>query len=192
MSITAYFPTFIYETNLEYDNSMLYDKAISLREKDASVNTHWFCDTYNSIGKYDITKDAQFESLVKSCIDHVKIFSKEYGIFNPVIHSNDGWVNVAMKGEYQEFHIHPNNHFSLVYYVSVPENSGNLIFRSPESATDMFMLPSGKETLGTMKTATIKPSNGKLVIFRSNLLHMVEKNKNESPRVSVSMNVVLQ
>ena len=91
----------------------------------------------------------------------------------------------------QEFHIHPNHHFSLVYYVSVNDNSGNIIFRSPESATDMFMLPSGNETLASMKTVSIKPEVGTLLIFRSNLLHMVEKNKSNQPRVSISFNVSL-
>jgi uncharacterized protein (TIGR02466 family) len=190
--ITAYFPTLIYETDLSVDNNSLEQKALTLRDNDSTINTSWFCDTYNTIGKYDITKDLVFSNLIQQCEDHVKVFSKEYGIDNAIIKHKEGWMNVAAFNEYQEFHIHPNNHFSLAYYVSVPENSGDIIFRSPESSTDMFMLPSGKESFATMKTIRIKPTAGKLIIFRSNLLHMVEKNKSNNARISVSMNMVLQ
>jgi len=191
MSI-AYFPILIYETELDVDNISLHEKAIELYNKRSPVSTSWFCDTFNTIGTYDITNDSSFSEFVETIMHHTKIFAKDYGISNATIKSKEGWINVAMPNEYQEFHLHPNNHFSMVYYVSVPENSGNIIFRSPESNTDMFQLPFGHETLATMKTATIKAKTGKLVIFRSNLLHMVEKNKSSSERVSISMNVVLE
>jgi uncharacterized protein (TIGR02466 family) len=190
MPVTAYFPTLIYEAQLDVDNSKLLEKALNLRKNDSSVSTSWFCDTYNSIGKYNIAEDEQFKSFVDQCMDHTKLFAREYGLENPTIKTRDGWMNVAMQNEYQEVHIHPNSHFSMAYYVSVPENCGSIIFRSPESNTDMFQLPNGS-SFATMKTVSIKPTSGKLVIFRSNLLHMVEKNKNILPRVSVSMNVVL-
>ena len=190
--ITAYFPTLIYETELSVDNDVLAQKALTLRNNNSALNTSWFCDTYNTIGEYDITKDLAFSNLIDQCQSHVKIFSKEYGIDAAIIKNKEGWMNVAAFNEYQEFHIHPNNHFSLAYYVNVPENSGDIIFRSPESSTDMFMLPSGKESFATMKTIRIKPVVGKLIIFRSNLLHMVEKNKSHNPRISISMNMVLQ
>jgi len=191
MSI-AYFPTLIYEVELDVDNVSLHKKSMELYNNRTTVNTNWFCDTFNTIGIYDITKDPLFSQFVETCMQHTRIFSKDYGISNAVIKSKEGWINVAMQNDYQEFHLHPNNHFSMVYYVSVPENSGNIIFRSPESNTDMFQLPFGNETIATMKTATIKAKTGKLIIFRSNLLHMVEKNKSNSERVSISMNVVLE
>jgi len=191
MSSTAYFPTLIYKTNIKVDNDLLYNKAISLKNNNPNVTTNWFCETYNTIGLYDICKDIEFDDFVNQCIYSVKEFSKDYGIQNTKLSHIGGWFNVAQFGDYQEFHIHPNHHFSLVYYVSVNDNSGNIIFRSPESATDMFMLPSGNETLASMKTVSIKPEVGTLLIFRSNLLHMVEKNKSNQPRVSISFNVSL-
>jgi uncharacterized protein (TIGR02466 family) len=192
MSSTAYFPTLIYKTNIKVDNDLLYNKAISLKNNNASVTTNWFCETYNTIGIYDICKDIEFNDFVNQCIYSVKEFSKDYGIQNAKLSHIGGWFNIAQFGDYQEFHIHPNHHFSLVYYVSVNDDSGNIIFRSPESATDMFMLPSGNATLASMKTVTVKPEVGTLLIFRSNLLHMVEKNKSNQSRVSISFNVSLQ
>ena len=191
MSSTAYFPTLIYKTNIKVDNNILYNKALSLKNNNTGVTTNWLCETYNTIGTYDICKDVEFNDFVNQCIESVKDFCKDYGIQNPKLSHIGGWFNVAQQGDYQEFHIHPNHHFSLVYYVSVNDDSGNIIFRSPESATDMFMLPLGNETLASMKTVTIKPEAGTLLIFRSNLLHMVEKNKSNQSRVSISFNVSL-
>ena len=38
------------------------------------------------------------------------------------------WANINNKEDYNISHTHPYSHYSGVYYVKVPKNSGNLYF----------------------------------------------------------------
>ncbi len=117
-------------------------------------------------------------------------FSKEFGVSKPLdsLECTDFWFNVSKHGDYQEFHRHANSHFSIVYYITVPENSGDLVFQSFETNTDMFSLPSNEVTDASCKTCVYEPIESALVIFRSNLIHMVKKNLSNRNRISISAN----
>ena len=38
------------------------------------------------------------------------------------------WANINPPGGYNMPHIHPNSHFSGVYYIKAPKDSGNISF----------------------------------------------------------------
>jgi uncharacterized protein (TIGR02466 family) len=100
----------------------------------------------------------------------------------------DAWINISKPGNYQEYHIHPGSHFSLVYYIKVPENSGRIVFRSHEADKDMFPFDTHKITNINNKTVKLQPNEGDVIVFRSNLSHMVEKNMSNENRVCIAMN----
>jgi hypothetical protein len=75
-----------------------------------------------------------------------------------------------------------------VYYLQVGNDCGNIIFRSFEADTDMLPLPADILTYPNYKTMSIMPEEDNLLIFRSNLKHMVEKNISNVQRISLSMN----
>lgn len=172
-------------------NAQFADKALELR---ATVKNEleWRCDTFATLDStYALLEDPLFAPLVQSIGRHVSRFAAEYGVSDSAeLRCMDGWINVAEQGEYQEVHIHPSRHFSAVYYVAAKADSGNLVFRSHESLTDMMPLPVSSTTHANCKTFSITPQTGNLLIFRSNLPHMVEKNKTQTPRISVAMNFV--
>ena len=175
------------EQTMLTNNNKLFDKAMEIKTVMPN-GTQWACDTYNSLGSYDLERDKDYNTVVELAKDYVKAFCLQYGLTSPNVKCNDSWVNVSDPGAFQEYHLHPNNHFSAVYYVRVPENSGDLLLRSAETQTDMFPLPLGQETTFTNKTYQVTPREGMIVIFRSNVLHMVTKNLSDEPRVSVAMN----
>jgi uncharacterized protein (TIGR02466 family) len=175
------------EQTMITNNNKLFDKAMEIKTVMPN-GTQWACDTYNSLGSYDLEKDKDYNNVVLTAKEYVKAFALQYGLTLSNIRCNDAWVNVSDPGAFQEYHLHPNNHFSAVYYVRVPEGSGDLLLRSAETQTDMFPLPIGSETIYTNKTFRVTPRDGMLVIFRSNVLHMVTKNLSDEPRVSVAMN----
>jgi ectoine hydroxylase-related dioxygenase (phytanoyl-CoA dioxygenase family) len=51
----------------------------------------------------------------------------------------------------------------------------------------MFPIPEGSTSI-INPTYEIIPEEGKILIFSSSLLHMVEKNKSDEDRVSIAMN----
>ena len=48
---------------------------------------------------------------------------------------NSMWININGPGNYNHSHNHPGCDLSGVLWLKVPENSGNIVFESPQSFT---------------------------------------------------------
>ena len=194
--IKHWFPTPIYSTHLgqEHRNTMLGKKAIELKNKFSVSNSDWRCSTFNTLNLYDWNNDQDTNvlSLIDDCKEKVHQQSKHYGVTKDIssLHCTDFWFNVSEPNQYQEYHQHTDSHFSVIYYIKTPINCGNLVFRSFESMFDMKALPIHHDNLNELsfKTCSYTPKETMLVIFRSNLLHMVEQNLSNELRIGVSMN----
>jgi predicted 2-oxoglutarate/Fe(II)-dependent dioxygenase YbiX len=83
------------------------------------------------------------------------------------------WFNAMEAGQRTTLHHHDENDelLSAVYYIRVPENSGELILHD-----------AGKQV-------SIQPQAGKLVMFAPKVLHEVAANLGTGLRLSVAMNV---
>lgn len=191
-NIRYWFPTPVYDVNLGEEflnnNSKYLERAINYRDT-VKKTVLWKCDTYTTLDTVDLRTVELFSSLISKCREHVLNFSTHFGCVKPVV-CQDAWLNVASTGQYQEYHIHPGSHFSLVYYVNAPENCGDLIFRS-FNADNMFPIPVDKPTEVSNSTARYTPENARLLIFPSHLSHLVCKNESQDDRVSISMNFAL-
>lgn len=194
--IDLWFPTAIYRDNLSKDfvsNEYLKLKAEKLIFREKNKHTQWRCDTLSTIEFYNWKDDNDSE--IQKLISLIKLkileFATNFGI-DPLteLRCDHCWFNIALPASYQEYHQHANSHFSAVYYIDVREKSGNIVFKSSESVTDMCSLPVKSNNLTNLsyKTCSYTPKNYDLYIFRSNLLHMVEKNQTNENRISMSMN----
>lgn len=200
MSIVI-FNTIVDEQNLtEFSkhNKYLKNKAYDIRKtSNTKSSVNWRCDTFSTLDYYDAIKDNDLivKDLISIVSNKIKNFAIEYGVNDNAydLKCTDFWFNISSHGNYQEYHQHPNSHFSVVYYVNSPENCGNIVFKSAESLTDMVCLPVNESciNLNSAKTHSIVPKESNLLIFKSNLIHMVEKNYSNEDRISISMNFVL-
>lgn len=77
------------------------------------------------------------------------------------------WLNINYPGSYNSPHIHQGDR-SGVYYVKVPEGSGDLVF--------------------TKTMETIIPKPGMLITFDAKEEHAVEPNLSDEPRISFAFN----
>ena len=102
------------------------------------------------------------------------------------------WVNINGPGAYNVAHNHPQSHFSGVYYVHCPENSGEIIFNNPFGFTAFDELSCYKddftEHMPQHKSISIKPVDGLLLMFPSHLEHCVSKNQSDEDRISIAFN----
>ena len=103
---------------------------------------------------------------------------------------NESWANIHGHGHSQEPHVHPNHIISGVYYVSAPENSGNLLLHSPFKY-QMLSPPTMEVTPHTARTTPIKAEAGLLIIFQSFTEHSVQANMSHSDRISISFNFLM-
>jgi len=188
------FGEFLYrenKTQLRFNNPIYLQRALEIQKTTRNGDT-WLSNTYNTLGSYDTSNDSYYKQIVDITIDTVKTVAENYGVYTDDVQCTDSWLNVSDKNSFQEYHLHSNNHFSAVYYINVPENSGNIVFRSAETQTDMFPLPATKETLANGKSFIVEPRAGDLLIFRSNVLHMVTINESDDPRVTMAMNFIVR
>lgn len=193
--IDPWFPCLIYNTLLEDlsdTNQYLTDFAYSINSKNPNSLAEWRCDTYSTLGIYDALHDNNpiVNKLINTVQEHVVDFAKAYGMNNVDAICKDFWFNIGSPNSYQEYHQHANSHFSVAYYINVKPDSGNIVFKNLEAMTDMNPLPIHETEYNhaSFRTCYYKPVNNKLLIFRSNLSHMVEKNLSKFDRISISMN----
>ena len=97
------------------------------------------------------------------------------------------WYNVNGLGSFNRPHGHPGCVISGVYYVSIPKNSGSIVFLNKD--LDTFYRESIKNyNEYNSSTWTIEPKENQCVLFPSYLQHYVEPNLNKKERISISFN----
>lgn len=101
----------------------------------------------------------------------------------------DCWANINYPGSYNQKHIHFNSMLSGVYYLSVPEKAGRIVFTDPRTQAYIITLPVTQKTGLTSRHIRRTPQEGEFVIFPSWIEHGVEVNESEKERVSVAFNV---
>jgi uncharacterized protein (TIGR02466 family) len=172
-------------------NKIWADYSLELKKTVPSAHTGWYGGTYTTFdsNQYNLKNDPMFTELINAVTVKVNEFAKEHGS-DTTYDCQHAWVNIADKDNYQEFHTHIGSVFSVVYYVSVPEGSGKIVFEDPKEP-DMMPLRDVKNQTPLSYRRIFYPSEtGSLVIFRSYLRHMVEPGTNIEPRISISMNFI--
>lgn len=190
MSIDRWFPTCILGDKLNSFKPLLSDYVLRAYdiEKTYPSSNDWNCNTYSSIDQVDLTKDILFEPIIKDCAYKILEFAAFFGVQTKKVNCQSAWINIAKPGSYQEYHIHPGSHFSVVVYLKTPKDCGNIVFRNPSANSDMFPLPVGSSIESNHATCFYVPEELKFLGFRSNLLHMVEVNKSKEDRISLAIN----
>jgi uncharacterized protein (TIGR02466 family) len=193
--ITPIFANLIYRVNLSefvQNNAALEKTAIKLYKKSKEKTvSKWSCNTFSTLFMMNFNEDLIFREMLSKIIHHVSVFANEFSAEYNGIECSNSWINLAKPGAFQELHTHPKSHFSSIYYVKVPENCGSIIFQSHECFSDMFEFPTKEHRLPNHKRYIINPKECDLLIFRSNLPHMVNANSSKQNRISISSNFIL-
>ena len=106
-----------------------------------------------------------------------------------------GWKNINGPGDFNVIHSHPKSHLSGVLWIKTPENSGNIVFESPEIFNRYQELDSYSDesrlNSNNYMTYYFTPKEGNILIFSSDLRHEVKENKSNEDRISYSFNIIL-
>lgn len=86
------------------------------------------------------------------------------------------WFNMMLPGQSTSLHTHDNHDelLSGVYYLAVPENSGDLVLHLPQS------------------TITHSPKPGEMLFFHPDVPHEVTCHEGSGPRISIAFNIGIQ
>ena len=185
----AYFPTIIYAKDVQLDNRLFEREVIEWSKKDKGIRRT------NMIGWHSTTemhKIPVFKPLVYELFKmQMEIYKEELLSREPII--GNMWANINPPGGYNRPHIHPNSHFSGVYYIKAPQNSGEIVFNDPRSAAHMVMperVKDIKPPSHLWREVRVNPLEGRMLMFPSWLWHCVEPNESNDIRISVSFNFI--
>lgn len=101
----------------------------------------------------------------------------------------ESWFNISSYGSFQEYHSHAGlGPFCGVYYVTVPENSGNTIFRASFPAMRPYYSCTNPDNPYYRYRKTVLSQPGRFVIFPSWLEHCVSQSQAQEPRITIAIN----
>lgn len=149
-------------------NICLYDRFMELYGTDRIRQSHHFEGRFENLylQESDVPDIATLLEVVKqqaALVLGVTVATLKAGF----------WFNAMNAGQRTSLHHHDENDemLSAVYYIHVPENSGDLILHDAGN------------------TVRIRPQEGKLVMFAPGVLHEVTAHLGTGLRLSVAMNV---
>ena len=127
-------------------------------------------------------------SSINSYFDNRKILKEgsQYCISN-------AWININSKGGSNGLHYHPGSSLSGVFWINVPKDSGNIVFRNPNTFIERSTIRAYTDhlvaSLNKDEIFYIEPQEGYMVLFPSHIQHMVKENMSNKDRISVSFNI---
>lgn len=198
----TYFPTLVFYTDCsepEAVNEHLLALIYSERERDKEGVER---SNFKKLGGWHSRNNLQSEEAYKPLTDRVhqagQRISNHFG-YDPTtaLQVTTMWSIINPPGSFNKAHIHGGSHWSGVYYVQTPEDSGDIEFtdpRTPHIMSELKFDPAKKRKRDTWNSARFTPKPGKLILFPSWLYHSVEPNLSsndgkDSDRVIISFNL---
>ena len=187
---TDIFPSFISSCSPNIDLELLNQECSKV--KDYFENT----DNSNRNGYHSLsfTTEKSFEyeqfNQLTNLIGVAKVFAQDT-LTSKNLRSDVGelsfWVNINKSYNYNVMHSHGRADLIGIYYVSVPEDSGNFVILRNDGS-QYCNLYDGRSDLLELN---LEPKQGRLYLMPGHLWHYVEANESMEDRISISFNVYL-
>ena len=138
-------------------------------------------------------KFIDLESLFRESVYNMIALTSRHKKFKSDI-SISAWANVNRAGSFNSSHVHPENHWSGVFYVKTTnfdedpvKRAGKLEFHDPRGAIRMLNNPSNQpDKVG------INPIEGNIMLFPSWLYHSVNTFTIDTVRISIAFNARIE
>ena len=105
-------------------------------------------------------------------------------------HHFRGWINSHPPGKSLAIHGHGAPKIVMTYYIKAPQNAGDLLIIDPRGGVDWdSQIDTKNGRVDGAMFKRIEPKEGHLVFFPGFLLHMVEENKSNDYRYSLTSNL---
>jgi uncharacterized protein (TIGR02466 family) len=188
--ILKLFPVPLYVSYIEVENNFL--KKIEKEEFIRMKSENGFYTKNKYFLNQEIYKD-----LKNKIYEHLNFFLKEKLSITDHLdfYITTSWINIHKKEDWAQQHSHQNSIISGVYYISVEENSGDIIFYTDtlrKLFSPVINIPFKKTNEFNTDEWIIKPKSGTLIFFPSHLLHGVKKNESNLDRISLAFNVFVK
>jgi uncharacterized protein (TIGR02466 family) len=182
------FPIPISKVNLNYKLSEIHaEELFNVEIPKTIINDS---DTYQGQNSKILDNPIFFE-LKQKLQEELNNYVKQIFDYTCEIYITHSWINLNPSGTGHAAHTHTNSVFSGVYYLIVPPDCGpGLTFYNPR--TPMFNFIPNENNMYNSSSWNINVSAGDLLLFPSEIYHGVNKNKSQSPRVTLGFNTFVR
>jgi uncharacterized protein (TIGR02466 family) len=188
VEINTWFPISIYKAdNLLLDKLPSYEKRIKEIITNTKISRTDMLNVDSTWGNTDISNDKSFDSLKQAICNGVLGYAEALGYDKKFLDSlvvDQIWANISKEGDYLYPHVHGQNVFSGAFYVKSYEGSK---IRFHKDLADVQPIPKNGNMLNYM-SCDYDCLPGRLLIFRSNLLHSTLK-QTHGEKIAVSFNI---
>ena len=139
----AYFPTVVYAKDVNLDNRLFEKEVIDWSNKDKGV-------TRTNLKGWHSQTNMQEIPVFKPLVDELykmmgEIFVEEWLDREPMM--GNMWANINPPGGMNRPHLHPNSHFSGVYYIKLHRILVNLFLMNQDQEHTWLCLQENKANL---------------------------------------------
>ena len=179
MSILELFQTPVYFGFDSVDTSNLTDTILEMQVAPSAVVS-------NDGGWQSPSKDLTL--IDKLICNHAKKYFRSLGNESVLFNITAQWANINGPSCSNLAHSHGTSDFSGVFYVKVPDNSGDLFLHNIHAPANPLghIFPLSTHTKSGHR---IKPETGLIVMFPGNTLHSVTTNRSTEDRISIAFNI---
>lgn len=188
--INLTFSNFIAEYKTNFDLNVLEYDCLDLKNSaEGRVLSNYGGWQSKTLKKSNLSPNSVILNLFDLIEQKSKILLQEFGLKNENI-DVEGWININEKHNFNKIHTHPKSVISGVFYVKVPENSGQIVFVNPNPLVDVYLMDkvekSNQLNSGLWK---LTPIENWLLFFPSWLSHYVLPNESDETRISIAFNI---
>ena len=188
MNLQSLFITPVMMTEVK-GHGHLIDRLYEIKAKDQKGMPRSNVGGWHSNDK--LYEDEEFRSTVADILWNAKEGFNHLDVQDEYVPEMTGlWGMINPPGSRNNVHTHPYNYLSGVYYLKVPQNSGNLVFLEPKPQAEVLSPPKIKEaSIHLAHSVTWEPKENSLIFFPSWLQHEVQYNNSKEDRVILSFNI---
>ena len=135
-----------------------------------------------------VLEEKRFKFLKDELMKAFYSFASDVMRYSNKFEITTSWFTKSIPGQSSNSHNHNNCMFSAVLYLQTSENCGNIIFM--DSGDRRYNLVKNDYNLYNSTEWGVKPVDGLLVIFPSEVNHKIAKNKSDTTRYSLAFNLV--
>lgn len=191
MQFQKWFPTTIsISENIlsEEENLNLINLSKDISHIAEKGGNNWISKSnFNTQSTYNINEDEKFNFFVDKVSEKIQEHAKHLNS-NYTYKCNEAWLNTYTEKDYQEFHTHAGSVFSAVYYLNNPKKGGRIFFENPVEPDMLPLRDISEYNTDNSSLCNYNPDNGTLIIFRSNIRHMVEPIETNETRATIALN----
>ena len=101
------------------------------------------------------------------------------------------WINYTETNQFHHQHAHSNSYISGVFYIDAQKEVDSITFYKP-NANETIRLNVAKYNPFNSESCLFPVETGNIFLFRSFLMHGVDKKKGTNTRISLSFNVFIK